>query len=87
MTDSGLLYIPDSAQEKPVEGIVLGTSKGRWDRSGLFIPTEVQEGDRVLFGRYSGSELTLRGESVRLMREEELLLVIVTEKGTVASDQ
>ena len=76
MTDSGKLYIPETAQEKPVEGIVLGTSRGKWDRSGMWVPTEVAEGDRVLFGKYSGTKLVLRGEEVRLMREEELLLVI-----------
>jgi chaperonin GroES len=76
MTDSGLIWIPDTANEKPTEGIVLSVGRGRVDINGVFVPTEVQPGDHVLYGKYAGREYVLCGEKVRLMREEEIELVL-----------
>jgi chaperonin GroES len=72
-TDSGILYIPDSAQERQSEGIVIAVGRGRMDANNIFVPTEVQPGDRVLFGKYAGMEITLRGKVCRLMCENEIL--------------
>lgn len=73
MSDSGILFIPQTAQEKPAEGIVLAASAGRLDRNGVWVASEVEPGDRVIFGKYSGANVVLRGEELRLMREDELL--------------
>jgi chaperonin GroES len=76
MSESGLLYIPGTAQEKPVEGVILAASAGRFDALGRWCPSEVEAGDRCLFGKYSGAKLVLRGEECRLMQESELLGLI-----------
>jgi chaperonin GroES len=76
MSESGVLFIPETAKEKPVEGIVLTTSRGRIDRNGNWIPTELEAADHVIFGKYSGAKLTLRGEEVRMLREDEILGVM-----------
>ena len=72
----GLIVIPDSAQQKQEEGLVIAVGRGRMDGNNVFVPTEVEPGDRVLFGKYAGTEYELRGRKCRLMREEELLGVI-----------
>ena len=76
MSETGRLYIPETAQEKPIEGIVVAASKGRFDLLGRWIPSEVESGDRVLYGKYSGAAIVLRGEEMRLMSESELLGLI-----------
>lgn len=76
MTDSGILYVPATAQERQSEGIVIAAGRGRMDANNIFVPTEVEPGDRVLFGKYSGTEIILRGKTCRLMREDEILGVI-----------
>jgi chaperonin GroES len=76
MTDAGTLYLPETAQERQSEGVVIAAGRGRMDASNIFVATEVEVGDRVLFGRYAGTEITLRGKVCRLMREDELLGVI-----------
>lgn len=76
MTDSGILYLPGTAQERQSEGIVIAAGRGRMDANNIFVPTEVEAGDRVLFGKYAGTEIILRGKTCRLMREEEILGVI-----------
>jgi len=72
MTQSGTLFIPASAQERPSEGIVVAVGRGKLDANNVFIPTEVQPGDRVLFNRYAGKEMKIRDRVCRLMREEEI---------------
>lgn len=72
----GLIHLPASAQEKESEGIVIAVGRGRVDANNVFVPTEVQPGDRVLFGKYGGTEYKLQGKDCRLMREEEILGVI-----------
>ncbi|MGA9668397.1 MAG: co-chaperone GroES [Terracidiphilus sp.] len=75
-SDSGLLVLPATGQERQSEGIVIAAGRGRMDANNVFVPTEVEPGDRVLFGKYAGTEVVLRGKTCRLMREEELLGVI-----------
>ncbi len=70
----GGLYIPDSAKEKPQEGEVIAVGKGKRNDDGKQIPLDVQVGDRILFGKYSGSEVPKLGDTDYLiMREDEIL--------------
>lgn len=72
----GGIIIPDSAKEKPQEGEVIAAGNGKLLDNGQRIPLEVKEGDRVLFGKYSGSEVKLDGEEYLIMREDEILGII-----------
>ncbi len=72
----GGLIIPDSAKEKPVEAEVLSVGLGKIGEDGKRIPPEVKKGDRVLFGKYSGTEVKLDGEEALIMREDDLLGVL-----------
>ncbi|MFB6262366.1 MAG: co-chaperone GroES [Bradymonadaceae bacterium] len=74
-TDSGIV-IPDSAQEKPQKGIVRATGPGKVGEDGDRIPLQVSEGDTVVFGKYTGNEITLQGEEHIIMRESELLAIL-----------
>jgi chaperonin GroES len=73
---AGGLYIPDSAKEKPQEGEVVAVGKGKLLENGSRVEPDVKEGDRVLFGKYAGSEVKLDGEELLIMREDEILGVI-----------
>lgn len=70
---AGGLFIPDTAKEKPQKGEVVATGKGRVTEDGKTLPLEVKAGDKVLFGKYSGTELKLNGEEFLMMREEDVL--------------
>ena len=72
----GGLIIPDSAKEKPQEGKVLAVGKGTVAEDGKKTPLDVKAGDRVLFGKYSGSEVTLDGEEYLIMKEEDVLGIL-----------
>ena len=72
----GSLIIPDSAKEKPQEGKVLAVGKGTVGEDGKKTPLDVKAGDRVLFGKYSGSEVTLNGEEYLIMKEEDVLGIL-----------
>lgn len=72
----GGLYIPDSAKEKPQEGEVIAAGEGKYKEDGTRQTLDVKEGDRVLFGKYSGSEIKLDNEEFLIMREDEILGVI-----------
>ncbi len=74
-TASGLI-IPDSAKEKPQEGEVVATGKGKRLEDGKIVPLDVQTGDRILFGKYSGSEIKLDGNEYLIMREDEVLGIL-----------
>lgn len=74
-TSSGII-IPDTAKEKPLEGIVRATGKGKISDSGEAIALQVQEGDKVLFGKYSGTDVTINGEEHLILREDEILAII-----------
>ncbi len=75
-TKIGGLYIPDSAKEKPQEGEVVAVGKGKRLEDGQVVPLDVQKGDRILFGKYSGSEIRIDGEELMIMREDEVLGVL-----------
>ena len=72
----GGLIIPDSAKEKPQEGKVLAVGKGTVNEDGKKTPLDVKAGDRVLFGKYSGSEVTLDGEEYLIMKEDDVLGIL-----------
>jgi chaperonin GroES len=75
-TKVGGLFIPDSAKEKPQEGEVVAVGKGKRLEDGKVVPLDVQAGDRILFGKYSGSEIRLDGEEYLIMREDEVLGIV-----------
>ncbi|WP_343081083.1 co-chaperone GroES [Ostreiculturibacter nitratireducens] len=72
----GGLIIPDSAKEKPAEGEVVAVGEGARKDSGELIPMSVKAGDRVLFGKWSGTEVTLDGQELLIMKESDILGVI-----------
>jgi chaperonin GroES len=75
-TTRGGLIIPDSAKDKPQEGEVISAGKGKVSEEGKVRPLDVKEGDRILFGKYSGTEIKLDGEDFLIMREEEVLGIV-----------
>jgi chaperonin GroES len=75
-TSAGGIVIPDSATEKPIQGEVLAVGKGKILDSGEVRPLDVKVGDRVLFGKYSGTEVKVSGEEVVVMREDDIMGVI-----------
>ncbi len=72
----GGIIIPDSAKEKPQEGEVIAAGLGKYREDGTRQPLDVQKGDRVLFGKYTSSEIKINGEEVLIMREDEILGII-----------
>ena len=72
----GGIIIPDSAKEKPLEGVIIAAGKGKVMEDGKVRPLDVKEGDRVLFGKYAGSEVKIDGEEHLILREEDVLGVI-----------
>ena len=72
----GSILIPDSAKEKPQEGKVIAVGTGRMTEDGKNVPLVVKQGDRILFGKYSGSEVKLDGEEYLIMKEEDVLGVL-----------
>ncbi len=75
-TMQGGIIIPDTAKEKPQEGEVVAVGQGKRLENGKIIPLDVKAGDRILFGKYSGSEIKLGGEEYLIMREDEVLGVL-----------
>ncbi len=73
---SGGVIIPDTAQEKPMEGEVVAVGPGARDEDGTLHPLDVKAGDRVLFGKWSGSEIKLDGEELMIMKESDIMGVI-----------
>ena len=72
----GGIIIPDSAKEKPIEGVVIAVGNGKALEDGTVRKLEVKAGDRVLFGKYSGTEVKLDGEDALIMREDDILGVV-----------
>lgn len=72
----GGIIIPDSAKEKPIEGKVMAVGKGKVMDDGTVRALDVKEGDRVLFGKYSGTDVTIEGEEHLILREDDILGVI-----------
>ncbi len=73
---AGGLIIPDTAKEKPAEGVVIAVGEGARDDDGKRIPMDVKEGDRILFGKWSGTEVTLDGEELLIMKESDIMGII-----------
>ena len=72
----GGIIIPDTAKEKPQEGEVIAVGQGKRSEDGKLMPLDVKAGDRILFGKYSGSDIKLDGEEYMIMREDEVLGVL-----------
>ena len=75
-TTRGGIIIPDTAKDKPQQGEVIAVGKGRKNEKGEVFPLDVKEGDTILFGKYSGSEIKLDGEEYLIMKEEEVLGIL-----------
>jgi chaperonin GroES len=73
---AGGIIIPDSAQEKPMEGEIVSTGSGARSDDGKITPMDVKAGDRVLFGKWSGTEVTIDGEELVIMKESDIMGVI-----------
>jgi len=79
-TTAGGIIIPDSAKEKPQDGVIVATGKGKVREDGGISPLDVKNGDRVLFGKYAGTDVTLDGEEYVILREEDILAVSTPAK-------
>jgi chaperonin GroES len=77
---AGGIIIPDSAQEKPMEGEVVSTGTGARSDDGKVTPMDVKAGDRILFGKWSGTEVLIDGEELVIMKESDIMGVIDTAK-------
>jgi chaperonin GroES len=75
-TAKGGIIIPDTAKEKPMEGKVLAVGNGKVLENGKRLPLDVKVGDRILFGKYSGTEIKIDGEEVLVVREDEVLAIM-----------
>jgi len=72
----GGIIIPDTAKEKPQEGLVIAAGPGKVNEDGKVTPLDVKKGDKILFGKYSGTEITLEGDEHLIIREEDVLAII-----------
>jgi chaperonin GroES len=72
----GGIIIPDTAKEKPQEGLVVAVGKGKTTEEGKLITPDVKKGDRILFGKYSGTEIKIEGEEHLILREDEIVGVL-----------
>jgi len=75
-TTKGGIIIPDTAKEKPIEGEVMATGNGKILEDGKVRPLDVKKGDRILFGKYSGTDVKIEGNEHLILREEEILAVV-----------
>ena len=82
---AGGIIIPDSAKEKPAEGEVVSVGTGARAENGTITPMDVKSGDRVLFGKWSGTEVKVDGEELLIMKESDILGVITATDGIVAA--
>ncbi len=73
---AGGIIIPDTAQEKPQEGEIVAVGSGARDEAGKLVPLDVKAGDRILFGKWSGTEVKLNGEDLLIMKESDIMGVI-----------
>jgi len=83
-TIKGGIIIPDTAKEKPQEGEVIAVGGGKKTEEGKVIPLDVKAGDRILFGKYSGTEINIDEEEFLIIREDEVLGIIVATKQSAA---
>ena len=77
---SGGLILPDTAQEKPMEGEVLEIGSGARDETGKLVPLDVKKGDKILFGKWSGTEVKMNGEDYLIMKESDIMGIITSGK-------
>ena len=77
---AGGIIIPDTAQEKPMEGEVLEVGSGARDESGRLVPLDVKKGDKILFGKWSGTEVKMNGEEYLIMKESDIMGIILSGK-------
>ena len=77
---TGGIIIPDTAQEKPMEGEVLEVGSGARDESGRIVPLDVKKGDKILFGKWSGTEVKMNGEEYLIMKESDIMGIISSGK-------
>ena len=73
---AGGIIIPDNAQEKPMEGEIVSVGSGARDESGKLVPLDVKAGDRVLFGKWSGTEVKISGEEYLIMKESDIMGIV-----------
>ena len=73
---AGGIIIPDTAKEKPMEGEVIAVGPGARDEAGKLVPLDVKDGDRILFGKWSGTEVKLDGEELLIMKESDIMGII-----------
>jgi chaperonin GroES len=83
---AGGIIIPDTAQEKPQEGEVVAAGSGAKTEDGKVLPLDVKAGDRILFGKWSGTEVKVNGEDLLIMKESDILGIIAGKDGVVSSD-
>jgi chaperonin GroES len=72
----GGIIIPDTAQEKPMEGKVISVGAGNRDEAGKLVPLDVKKGDRILFGKWSGTEVKIEGKELLIMKESDIMGII-----------
>ena len=77
---AGGIIIPDTAQEKPMEGEVLEVGSGARDEVGKLVPLDVKKGDKILFGKWSGTEVKMNGEEYLIMKESDIMGIITSNK-------
>ena len=77
---AGGIIIPDTAQEKPMEGKVLEVGSGARDESGKLVPLDVKKGDKILFGKWSGTEVKMNGEEYLIMKESDIMGIVISGK-------
>ena len=77
---AGGIIIPDTAQEKPMEGEIVATGNGTRTEDGKTIPLDVKAGDKILFGKFSGTEVKIDGEDMLILRESDIMAIIDAKK-------
>jgi chaperonin GroES len=80
---TGGIFIPDTAREKPMEGEIIAVGPGARDERGTVVPLDVKKGDRILFGKWSGSEVRIDGQDLLIMKESDIMGVIEGVKAAV----
>ena len=79
---AGGIIIPDTAQEKPMEGEVIEVGSGARDENGKLVPLDVKKGDKILFGKWSGSEVKMSGEEYLIMKESDIMGIVSDSKSS-----
>ena len=79
---AGGIIIPDTAQEKPMEGEVVEVGSGARDENGKLVPLDVKKGDKILFGKWSGTEVKMSGEEYLIMKESDIMGIIADSKSS-----